>query len=163
MPTYKADLSVSSLDELLRSVNAYKTKLEAAPVKIVSELAEIGQNEIQANINGITDKDGNYLAVAGEFTFGGTGFAFMQGEQAGFLEYGTGVQGQSSPHPQASQAGWNYNSGKTIHVKTGSWAYWDPARGRHVWTNGIPAQMPVLRAALAMRRKIREVAKGALI
>ena len=161
MPTYKADLSVSSLDELLRSVNAYKTKLEAAPVKIVSELAEIGRNEIQANINGITDKDGNRLATAGEFTFGDTGFAYMEGEQGQFLEYGTGVQGQSSPHPQASKAGWNYNSGKTIHAK-GRWAYWDPVRHQHIWTNGIPAQMPVLRAALTMRRRLREVAKGAL-
>ena len=161
MPTYRADLSVSSLDDLLHDLTAYKQKLQAAPAKIVSELTQIGREEIQNNINSITDVDGNYLATAGEFTFGDTGFAYMEGEQAPFLEYGTGVQGQSSPHPQASKAGWNYNSGKTIHAK-GKWAYWDPVRHQHVWTNGIPAQMPVLRAALTMRRRLREVAKGAL-
>lgn len=31
-----------------------------------------------------------------------------------FVEYGTGVVGASSPHPEAGEAGWNYASGETI-------------------------------------------------
>lgn len=161
MPTYKASLSVSSLDALLTDLEAYQQKVEAAPHKIVEKLVDYGKEQIAQGIGSIRDKDGNYLATAGSYVFDTTGFAYMEGEDAKFLEYGTGVKGQSSPHPQANQVGWQYNSGPTIS-STGDWSYWDPVKGHYVHTKGIPAQMPVLKAANAIRQKEIEAAKEAL-
>lgn len=161
MPKLKASLSASSLDALLTDLKAYQQKVEAAPHKIVETLVDYGKEQIAQGIGSIRDKDGNYLATAGSYMFGDGGVAYMEGEQAAYLEYGTGVKGQSSPHPQANQVGWQYNSGPTIS-STGDWSYWDPVKGHYVHTKGIPAQMPVLKAANAIRQKEIEAAKEAL-
>lgn len=161
MPKLTANISVSSLDALLNDLKTYQKKVEEAPRKIVESLTDYGKEQIAQGIVSIQDKDGNYLATAGSYVFDNTGFAYMEGEQAAYLEYGTGVKGQSSPHPQANEAGWQYNSGSTIK-NTGDWSYWDPIKGQYVHTKGIPAQMPVLKAANAIRQKEVEAAKEAL-
>lgn len=161
IPTYKANLSAASLDALLDNLKAYQAKVEDAPRKIVESLADYGKEQIAQGINGIRDKDGNYLAAAGSYVFGEGGAAYMEGDQAAYLEYGTGIAGQGSPHPKADEAGWEYNTGPTIS-RTGDWSYWDPVKVQYVHTKGIPAQMPVLKAAAAMRRKEAEAGKEAL-
>lgn len=162
MPEFKAKLSVSSLDKLLSKLREYQKKVEQAPARIVENLADFGEKQIQQGIQGVTDKDGNYLAKAGSYVFGDAGLAYMEGEQSSFLEYGTGVVGKNSPHPQANEAGWQYNTGKTINPRTGDWSYWDAVKGKYVHTKGIPAQMPVFNAALEMRGQVAKAAKEAL-
>lgn len=165
MPTFTADLSVSSLDKLLSDVKAYRDKVNAAPTKITEQLAKIGAESIQQNIAGIVDPDGNAPGTVGMQANGGSGKAFQKGPQVAFLEYGTGEQGAASPHPKHAVAGWHYGSGKNIRrMKNGKmmWHYYDRLRGHWRTTNGIPAQKQVLRAALAMRDNIVPVAKEAL-
>lgn len=165
MPVYKSDLSVSGLEKLLSDVRAYRHKVEEAPAKIVCSLARMGEQEINRNIDGITDKDGNVLATAGSFSFGNSGFAFMQGDQAPYLEFGTGYRGLLSPHPDAQEAGWEYGSGPTIkRTSSGKmmWRYRVSGTGQFRFTEGIPAQMPVLKASQQIRKKIPSVAKEAL-
>lgn len=161
MTKLTANLSVSSLDALLNDLKTYQKKVEEAPRKIAESLTDYGKEQIAQRIGSIRDKDGNYLATAGSYVFGDGGVAYMEGEQAAYLEYGTGVIGQSSPHPQANEAGWQYNRGPTIS-STGDWSYWDPVKSQYVHTKGIPAQMPVLKAANAIRQKEIEAAKEAL-
>lgn len=165
MPTYKADLSVSSLERLLTNVREYQKKVEATPQELVRSLAEYGEHEIDRNIDGITDKDGNVLATAGSYAFGNTGFAYMEGEQSAYLEFGTGFQGQFSPHPGASEAGWEYGVGATIRETASGkkmWRYRLTGTGQYRFTEGIPAQMPVLSAAKSIRKRISSAAKEAL-
>ena len=165
MPTFQADLSVSSLDKLLSDVKDYKAKVEAAPAKITERLAESGAEAIQQNIAGITDLDGNAPGTVGTQVSGSTAKAFEKGHQIAFLEYGTGEQGAASPHPKYHVAGWHYGSGKNIRrMKNGKmmWHYFDRLRGHWRTTNGIPAQKQVLRASLTMRDNIVPVAKEAL-
>ena len=165
MPTFRADLSVASLDKLLSDVNAYRDKVKAAPEKITARLAEIGVEEIQQNRYGITDPDGNAPGDVGMEVNGTSAKVFNQGDQVAFLEFGTGEQGEGSPHPMAVKAGWKYGSGPNIRkMKNGKmmWHYFDNIRGHWRTTNGIPAQQQVLRAALTMRDSIVTVAKEAL-
>lgn len=164
MPTFKADLSVDSLDKMLSDVKDYKAKLEAVPAKITERLAEIGAEAIQQNISGITDPDGNAPGTVGMQAEGGSGKVFEQGDQIAYLEYGTGEQGAAASHPMAVKAGWNYGSGKNIRrMKNGKmmWHYFDNLHGHWRTTNGISAQKQVLRAAITMRDNIVPVAKEA--
>lgn len=158
MPVIRVKLS--ELDDFIRDLKEYKAKVEAAPSKIVAELAEIGRKEIEGNIGAITDVDGNYLAGSGKEVNGNTAAAFMVGSQASFLEFGTGIQGQSSPHPDANVHGWEYNTGATI--KNNQWRYYDPFLNKFVTTSGIPAQMPVFKAANEVRARVEEAVKEAL-
>lgn len=165
MPTFRADLSVASLDKLLSDVKDYKAKVEAAPDKITQRLVEIGADAIQQNIAGITDPDGNAPGTVGMQIKGGTGKVFQQGKQIAFLEYGTGEQGAASPHPQAEEAGRDYNVGPHIRkCKNGKmmWNYFDKLRGHWRTTDGIPAQKQVFNAALTMWDRLVEIAKEAL-
>lgn len=165
MPELKAELSVSSLDNLLSDLNSYKEKLEMAPQKIEADIAEIGASSIEDTLSNITDQDGNSAGTVGiEETENGIK-VFNQGKQIAFLEYGTGEKGVKNSHPYSGKANWKYNSGTKIrHTKNGKrmWKYWDRLRGHWRITNGIPAQMQVYNAALKMREEIPHAAKEAL-
>jgi len=165
MPTYTADLSVSSLDQLLSNIKAYQSKVNAASDKITAQLAEIGANAIQQNIAGITDLDGNAPGTVSVDVRGAEATISQSGDQVAYLEYGTGEQGAANKHPEYKVAGWHYGSGKNIRrMKNGKlmWRYYDKLKGHWRITNGIPAQKQVLRAALTMRDNIIPVAKEAL-
>lgn len=165
MPTFRADLSVSSLDKLLSDVKDYKAKVEAAPARITEQLAKIGAGAITQNIAGITDPDGNAPGTVGMQAEGGSGKVFEQGDQVAYLEYGTGEQGAENKHPKYEVSGWQYGSGKNIRkMKNGKmmWHYYDRLRGHWRTTNGIPAQKQVFRAAITMRDNIVPVAKEVL-
>jgi len=165
MPTYRADLSVSSLDELLRNVKSYQAKVNAAPERIVSELARIATNSISETISGITDSDGNATGSVGSNISGNTAMVFNEGDQVGYIEFGTGVTGAAEPHPQARKSGWSYDKGSKIFTtKSGKrmWRYYDTLKGHWRITSGLPAQKQVYKAALKMRDNIVQVAKEAL-
>jgi hypothetical protein len=165
MPTYRADLSVSSLDKLLSDVKAYRDKVNSAPEKITARLVEIGAKAIQQNISGITDLDGNAPGTIGMSLNGSKATVYQQGGQIAYLEYGTGERGAADKHPKYKESGWKYGTGKNIRrMKNGKmmWRYFDKIRGHYRITDGIPAQRQVLRAALTMRDNIAQVAKEAL-
>ena len=165
MPILKAELSAESLAALIRDVRAYKQTVRAAPKRIIDSLVTHGVAQIEANIHDIQDKDGNDLATAGHTAFGENAAVFLQGEQAAFLEYGTGEGGAASPHPQASAAGWDYASGETIRTtKDGRrmWRYRQKGTGRFRTTFGIPAGRVVLKTAATLRDATARAAKEAL-
>lgn len=165
MPDFKADLSVSSLDQLLSDLKDYKKKVDAAPNKIAESLAQVGAESIQETLSEITNQDGNALGEVG-IAETETGLrVYNEGSQIAFLEYGTGEQGAADSHPLAGKAGWKYGSGPKIRkMKNGKrmWRYWDHLRGHWRITNGIPAQMQVFTAAQKMRDRLVEIARGVL-
>lgn len=165
MPEFKTELSVKSLDKLLSNVRGYGQKVKQSSNKMVELLAQEGQAEIQRNIDDISDKDGNVLAQAGAFTFGSSGFVYLYGDQAAFLEYGTGYEGKTSPHPMSQEAGWEYLSGSTIRETADGkyvWKYRMSGGSQWRYTHGIPAQMPVLKAATRIRAMLPGLVKEAI-
>lgn len=165
MPTFQADLSISSLDKLLSNVKSYRDKVNAAPEKITARLAEIGAQAINENISGITDLDGNAPGTVSTSVSGSHATVSQSGDQIAYLEYGTGEQGTDSKHPEYKAAGWHYGSGKNIRrMKNGKlmWHYYDKLKWHCRITNGIPAQKQVFKAALTMRDNIVPIAKEVL-
>lgn len=162
MPAYKAKLSEQSLSELLKNVCDYQQKVETAPQKLLDSLVTSGVDEIEQHIHGIQDKDGNDLATAGMVVFGNHAQVFMHGEQAAYLEYGTGEVGAMSPHPQANKAGWDYASGTKIRTtKDGRkmWRYRQKGSEKWKYTQGIPAGRVVLRTGISLRNAVVPTAR----
>lgn len=161
MPVYKAELSVESLDALIENVRAYQRKAEAAPQRLLDSLVTSGAAELEQNIHTIQDKDGNDLATVGSAAFGNNAVLYMHGEQAAYLEYGTGEVGAASPHPQAAKAGWNYASGTKIQpTKDGRkmWRYRQKGTDKWKYTQGIPAGRVVLRTGISLRNAVANIA-----
>lgn len=165
MPVYKVKLSEQSLSDLLNNVRAYQRKIEAAPQKLLDSLVTSGAADIEKNIHGIQNKDGNDLAIAGTVVFGNRAQVFMRGEQAAYLEYGTGEVGAMSPHPQANKAGWDYASGTKIQTtKDGRkmWRYRQKGTDKWKYTQGIPAGRVVLRTGITLRNAVVPTVKEML-
>lgn len=165
MPVYKAELSAESLSTLIENVRAYQRKAETAPGILLDSLVTSGAAELEQNIHGIQDKDGNDLATVGSTVFGNKAVLYMHGEQAAYLEYGTGEIGAVSPHPQAAKAGWNYASGTKIQTtKDGRkmWRYRQKGTDKWKYTQGIPAGRVVLRTGVSLRNGVAYAAKEVL-
>lgn len=87
--------------------------------------------------------------------------------QARFMEFGTGIRGANSPHPEASKSGWRYDTNG--HGEKG-WLYPVPGAGGKVQfrrTQGLPARPFMLNTRLflmtrkesILREEIKKVMK----
>ena len=72
----------------------------------------------------------------------------VNGEYALYVEFGTGIVGKRSPHPNATQEGWEYD--KNGHGESG-WFYMGEDGRRH-WTQGMPARPYIYQTSLYVRR-----------
>ena len=158
----KAELSVSSLDNLLKELREYREKVESLDSKLPQELASNAESYISQNLADVMDRDGNVDVSTGTDKIGNTARAYMDGSQAAYIEFGTGVKGKQSPHELAAEVGWEYDSGERIFTtKDGrrGWVYKDPISGLYYFTEGIPAMMPVLNAAREIKNEVAETAR----
>ena len=139
--------------------------LNKASKNIVQDLADYGLKNMQriygqSNFKSSSDMDFGMTGTEYDKTI------FMRGEQALYCEFGTGTEGQQSPHPQKNEFGLNpYNSGKTIRPMTPElkeklgipieglyWTYKD-SNGNIVYTQGTPAQKEGYDSFKAMTKK----------
>lgn len=164
MHRLSAELSVSSLKNLLKELSAYREKIRQAPKKLNALLMDTGEESINRTVSGIRDPIGNRpgkVSKEEETSHGlSSGTLSYSGPQVAYIEYGVGIEGKSSPHPKSGEADWKYASGKKIRL-SGYWSYYDRMKGKWRSTKGIPAQMPVLKAAEAMRSQLAE--KGRIV
>lgn len=165
MKTIKTELSISSLDKLLSSIEQYKEKVSSLEHSLPQGLAKKAEKYISINISEILDKDGNIDVGVGTYAFGDTALAFISGTQAAYIEYGTGINGKNEPHPLATDIGWDYMTGQRIFkTKDGriGWVYKNPLTGKYHFTEGIPSGRVVFNAANQIRREVSETAKELL-
>ena len=155
--------------ELDKFLGNFDTKLEQACQNILDDLAERAFKEIYDNYSKAEHQAGEGM------DFAKTGSknektVSMLGPQAWYSEFGTGTEGEISPHPLKQRFGLNpYNSGKTIRhasksvaEKTGIsegtlyWTYKDD-NGEIHYTQGIPAQKEVYNAGVTIQKEMEEI------
>lgn len=167
MPKLKATLSEDSIANLIDQLQEYKSKVESLEVNTTEKVTSRALNEIERNLFAVTDKDGNVDVSADSFTFGNSGFAYLTGSQAAYVEFGTGPKGAENPHPNAGENSWKYGTsgdGKIFTTKDGriGWLYKDFETGRLRFTEGLSAQEVVLRASESVKSEIPEIVKELL-
>lgn len=172
MKNIKVPLSVNGLKDLSNKINNLKSGLEKLDENIVNKLADYTKTEIENNLSSTQFKDGNddvstFIEKNKNKTKVG-----MKGSQVLYDEFGTGTEGQKSPHPNKSKyslAG--YNTGKKIrkasakvNEKTGIpigtmyWTYKNK-QGETIYTTGIPAGKQVFNAAISLKNKKKQIIK----
>lgn len=119
----KFGLSTASVQRAIEELNAYKRWTQEKCDELALELAKRGTFLIRMKITGYDAIDTGALISAvsypdqiapGKYRItlrvdNGRGDNY-----ALFVEYGTGVVGAASSHPQAGEMGWNYASGEKI-------------------------------------------------
>lgn len=142
--------------------------------EILSELAALGQNEIEKNRASTIYTDGNDdYKIFKEKTKNGYSVG-ARGSQVLYDEFGTGTEGLNKPHDLKDKFNLNpYNNrkGTTIRENTNPnstatekgipinglyWTYKDKG-GNIVYTQGIPAGKEVFNAEKAVERKKKQI------
>ena len=165
-------LTSKGIKEFQKKIDNLITQLPKVNEKILSELADIGQNEIEKNRASTIYTDGNDdYKVFKEKTENGYKVG-ARGSQVLYDEFGTGTEGLNEPHPMKNDFNLKeYNSGKTIRTastkmkpETGIlpgelyWTY-KGKDGNLVYTQGIPAGKEVFNAEQTVKRKKQEIVK----
>ena len=165
MPEFEISLGVKEINGLIRELERYNRKLDKAANRIVRELALEAKNDMTVALASIVDKDGNVRASVRGKSYENPATISLTGDQAAYLEFGTGIIGALNSHDLAAEVGWQYGAGSHYRTfKNGmvGWVYYDNSRRHYRVTRGIPAQNIVFNAARNTRYRIKDVVKGAL-
>ena len=73
---------------------------------------------------------------------------------AAFVEFGTGVVGKSSPHPNPQ--GWQYDANN--HGDSG-WVYYDDDSGEYRWTKGFRSRPFMYNTARQLEKECKRIAE----
>lgn len=73
---------------------------------------------------------------------------------AAFVEFGTGVVGKSSPHPNPQ--GWQYDANN--HGDSG-WVYYDDDSGEYRWTKGFKSRPFMYNTARQLEKECKRIAE----
>lgn len=172
MKTIKVPLSSAGISNLVKKIEQLKKDLSQADTNIVNKMSEYALKEIETNISATPYKDGNDDISFFEKGTDKKKIVGMSGSQVLYNEFGTGTQGENSPHPLKSKYGLRgYNTGRRIRkaslnvnekhgipIGMKYWVYKDKA-GNKVYTTGIPAGLQVYNAAQSLRKKKQEIVK----
>ena len=106
MVTFEAELSASSLQNLIKKLNKYQQDLESCSYninqaiaieaeKIVNQYVPVDKGDLKRSIKKEITKE--YAEV------------YTNSDHALFAEFGTGITGKGKPHEFAEQNGWEYD------------------------------------------------------
>lgn len=169
-------LSQKGISDLSKKLEEVANRLDKVGEKIIDEMAEVGLKTMQENYNNSPYQDSEGMGFSKTGTMNEKKIS-MIGTQAIYTEFGTGTEGQNSPHPQKKEFDLKpYNSGKTIRrnkkeTSTASmngipidglyWTYKDSEGTKH-YTQGIPAQKIVYNASKTIQDKHKSIIKKAI-
>ena len=129
-------------DEIIRQLQGLKRAVKGMEDDLPDHLARIGQTSAEATtaMVGATGLDGNQLGGFYILDKGKGVELVNQGEDVAFIEFGTGMMGLQSPHPDAGMAGWEYYTPTRYKRRVGGlkgWYYKNKVTGEVTFTQGM--------------------------
>lgn len=166
MSNIKVMWGADGCDEIIKQLNSLKSAVKSMETELPEHLARVGQNSAEAKTAsvGVMGLDGNQLG--GFYILEHTDYVELvnQGEDVAFIEFGTGMMGQQSPHPLAGEAGWEYYTPTRYKRSVGGrkgWFYKNKLTGELIFTEGMVGTKAMYEARLeifkAMFRDSKEI------
>lgn len=168
MTTIKVDLNKSgSIEKAIKDLQQYKKKIETNTRLLVERLTNEGAEIVRIKI---VDMGAYY---SGELLSGvdgyyspslNAGFVKVTSDHVAFVEFGTGVKGQNSPHKNGeylSKAAWSYATGAKIFTTQDGrvgWIY-PTDDGGFRFTEGMESRPFMYETALELQSKFPQIAK----
>lgn len=129
------DLSTQSINRAIKEVQAFRNELKAKCWELVQALTMEGAEIAKMQVVSMDAFDTGELeqSIQGMFFPGERcGFVIAGAPYAIYVEYGTGIIGKESPHPEADG---NYDYDVHQHGD-GGWVYKSDKDGQFHWTAG---------------------------
>lgn len=163
--TISFNLSPESIQKAIREVEQYKQQIIDRNALFVQRLAEVGLPIIDQNMAaaaGDSDPEHNTYITVNSFGSYSQATLVVEGNSILFIEFGAGrfYNGEpgSSPHPKGAELGYTIGSyGKGLG-KNDFW-YYTADTGESVRSYGTESTMPVYKASVEIRQRIRQIAK----
>ncbi len=128
MKTIKVKLSPKSIEKAITELQMYKEEVERRVKTLLEILTERGAEIARAKIIDFDAVDkGNLLGSVESFVLGNVGYIRVNAEYGMFVEFGTGIVGEGSPHPLSGDYNWQYDinnhgeAGWHFPADDGSW------------------------------------------
>lgn len=164
MQRFKLSLNVESVTEVLNGVQKYGNKVKKSGGSLTRALTEQGVSLAQQNASYMDIYDSGELVNGIESEYAGgfgtetaVGRVHSTAPHSAYCEFGTGVVGKGSPHPDPIP-GWTYDENE--HGENGWWYYDDDGQKR--WTKGMPSRPFMYDTARMLRNMVVVKAKEVL-
>ena len=153
----KVSLSEKGIDRAIRDVNRFKEEFLEKCNRLVealtdegAEIARIQVRQLEAWFTGelMNSIEGYYSPTAN------VGIIKAGAYYAAYVEFGTGVVGSQSPHPDPQ--GWQYDVNG--HGDSG-WVYYDDYSGKFRWTKGFKSRPFMYNTARELEKSCVKIAK----
>lgn len=156
-----------SVENAIKQLNAYRKEVETKTTELAQQLTFLGADIARIKIVELgAYYSGELLSgVGGYFSpILNAGFITVTSDHVAFVEFGTGVKGQTSPHINGeylSRASWGYVTGSKIFTTQDGrvgWIY-PTDDGGFKFTEGMPSRPFMYETALELERQCMRVAK----
>lgn len=160
MPKLKTGLSASGFRKLAKEIRDYRKSLEDKCYEFARRLAEEGVEIAKMKVSELGAIDSGELINSITWQEDGSpknGSRFLiltTSDHAIYVEFGTGIKGLRSPHPDKSIVGWKYDINE--HGDAGWYYYKD---GEWHWTRGMPSRPFMYETGIELRHRINEIAR----
>ena len=108
MKAIKVRLSAEGVKQAVQELREYQAKVQAAASAIVAALASAGEEFAVAAVLPFAETGQLASSIKAE-TSGNVGFVKCSCGYAVYVEFGTGIKGAGSPHPDTAILGWKYD------------------------------------------------------
>ncbi len=168
MKNIEVRLDPKSIENAIKELQAYKKEVEQKARLLVQRLTDYGADIARIKIVDMgAVYSGELLSgVDGYFSpLLNAGYVKVTSDHVAFVEFGTGVVGQQSPHTNGeylSKASWGYATGQKIFTtKDGKvgWVY-PTDDGGFRFTEGMKSRPFMYQTALELQREFPRMAKA---
>ena len=167
MKTIHIRLDPNSIADAINELNQYKRDVEIKAGQLVQRLVDLGANVTRVKIVEMgAYYSGELLSGVGGYYSPtlNAGWVKVTNDHAAFVEFGTGVVGQNSPHRNGeylSKASWAYATGRTIFTtKDGRVGWFYPTdNGEYRFTEGMRSRPFMYETALELQREFPRIAR----
>lgn len=167
MKTIMVTLDPTSIENAIKEINEYRKEVERKTKMLVQRLTDLGASIARIKIADMgAVYSGELLSgVGGYFSpILNAGFVKVTSDHVAFVEFGTGVVGQQSPHTNGeylAKAAWAYGSGSKIFTtKNGKvgWIY-PTDDGEFRFTEGMRSRPFMYQTALELQKEFPRMAR----
>lgn len=167
MKNVKVSLDPQGVAKAIEEIREYQKEVENKTRILVQRLMDLGAEIARIKITSFGALDAGDLlsSVDGYFSpLLNAGFVRVTSDHAAFVEFGTGIVGQQSPHKNGeylSKASWGYATGSKIFTtKDGKvgWIY-PTDDGGFRFTEGMKSRPFLYETALELQNRFPEIAK----
>lgn len=150
-------LTTKGIEQAIKEIEAYKKEFQQKCNKLVEVLTDMGVDIAKMQIQQLDAVYTGELmnSIDGYFSPSiGAGFIKAGATYAVFVEFGTGVVGSQSPHPNPQ--GWVYD--KNNHGEQG-WVYYNEYVGGFRWTKGFESRPFMYNTAKELEKSCEKIAR----